>query len=202
MRTQARSARSRTRAAIVAVLIALGVLVSVGVGHASGPAAQAPASAEQPDKKHGGDGGSKKSDNKKDGKKDGKNGKKDKAPPPAVEGPPCARTAFACVDLVSQRAWLTDGAGKVLRGPVPISSGKTGQETPTGTFSVLSKDKDHRSQEFDNAPMPYSVFFAAGGIALHGGSVTRQSAGCVHLEPADAQAFFDALQISNEVQVR
>src|SRR5690348_5934342 len=50
---------------------------------------------------------------------------------PLVEGTPCSVSAKACVDLESQRAWLIQD-GKVTRGPVRISSGGNGQETPVG----------------------------------------------------------------------
>jgi lipoprotein-anchoring transpeptidase ErfK/SrfK len=50
--------------------------------------------------------------------------------------------------------------------------------------------------------MPYSVFFADGGIAFHQGNPNNPSAGCVHLSAADAQAWFAALEVGDEVQVR
>jgi hypothetical protein len=49
--------------------------------------------------------------------------------------------------------------------------------------------------------MPWSVFFADGGIAFHSGSPSRSSAGCIHLEPADAEAWFNYLRIGDQVQV-
>jgi lipoprotein-anchoring transpeptidase ErfK/SrfK len=49
--------------------------------------------------------------------------------------------------------------------------------------------------------MPFSVFFADGGVAFHGGSVARASAGCVHLNDADAVAFYNTLELGDEVQV-
>jgi lipoprotein-anchoring transpeptidase ErfK/SrfK len=85
---------------------------------------------------------------------------------------------------------------------VANSHGGQGKETPTGTFRVLWKDQDHKSAEFDDAPMPYSVFFADGGIAFHQGNPNNPSAGCVHLSAADAQAWFAALEVGDEVQVR
>jgi len=121
--------------------------------------------------------------------------------PALVEGTPCTDVARACVDLASQQAWLIDG-GTVARGPVPISSGTEGEETPRGDFHVMWKDQDHYSAEFDDAPMPFSVFFAEGGIAFHEGNVETTSAGCVRLTEEDAIAFFDYLAVNDAVQVR
>ena len=117
-----------------------------------------------------------------------------------VEGTPCTAGASACVDLASNKAWLIKD-GEVTRGPVSISHGGQGKETPKGTFQVQWKDKDHKSAEFNNAPMPYSVFFAPGGIAFHEGNPSNPSAGCVHLAHGDAVAFYDALAVGDEVQV-
>ena len=50
-------------------------------------------------------------------------------------------------------------------------------------------------------PMPHAVFFAAGGIAFHEGALDSPSHGCVHLDAADATAFFDALKPGDEVDV-
>jgi lipoprotein-anchoring transpeptidase ErfK/SrfK len=116
-----------------------------------------------------------------------------------VAGTPCTDTARACVDLAHNQAWLIyDGA--VTRGPVGISHGGQGEETPTGTFAVQWKDQNHRSAEFDDAPMPFSVFFADGGIAFHQGNPKNPSAGCVHLAHDDAVAWFDDLEVGDEVQ--
>jgi hypothetical protein len=122
-----------------------------------------------------------------------------------VAGTPCTASAKACVDLDDQKAWLISG-GKVTRGPIRISSGGRGKETPKGTFHVYKKDKDHKSDEFPRpngqpAPMPNSVFFGPGGIAFHGGDPKRASAGCVHVPTADSAAFFSALNVGDEVQV-
>ena len=121
--------------------------------------------------------------------------------PPKVKGTPCTATAHSCVDLEHNQAWLIHD-GKITRGPVGISHGGQGKETPTGTFHVQWKDKDHKSAEFNNAAMPYSVFFADGGIAFHQGNPKNPSAGCVHLSAADAQAWFNDLEVGDEVQVR
>jgi lipoprotein-anchoring transpeptidase ErfK/SrfK len=104
------------------------------------------------------------------------------------------------VRLSTNQAWLLDGDGKVVVGPVPISSGRTGFLTPTGSFRVSFKDQDHASSLFDSAPMPYSVFFN-GGIAFHQGSVRVRSHGCIHLTSSAAQKFFQTLQPGDRVEV-
>lgn len=120
--------------------------------------------------------------------------------PDLVEGTPCTVDARACVDIAAKHAWLIDN-GKVVRGPVPISHGGPGHETPFGVFKVEWKDRDHRSQEFNNAPMPFAVFFAPGGIAFHEGRLDTDSAGCVRLARDDASAFYDYLQVGDRVEI-
>ena len=125
---------------------------------------------------------------------------------PLVAGTPCTATAQACVDLDSQQSWLLKD-GKVIRGPIKISSGGNGQETPIGhSLRVYRKDAEHKSEESrlpngQPAPMPWSVFFQDGGIAFHSGDPARSSAGCIHVPDADAKAYFDYLQVGNQVQV-
>lgn len=111
----------------------------------------------------------------------------------------CSAVARACVNLTTQQAWLAyDGA--VEYGPVPVRTGKASAPTDPGTFRVTYKDMYHRSREFNNAPMPYSVFFN-GGDALHEGSLAVPSNGCVHLTQTAARTFFAALNVGDVVQV-
>jgi len=124
------------------------------------------------------------------------------AKPPAPAKPagvPCAATVRACIDLAHNKAWLLHG-GVVEYGPVPITSGRSGYRTPVGTFRVLSKERLHLSRAFDNAPMPYSVFFN-GGIAFHEGSLSEKSHGCIHLGPTAAKTYFNSLAVGDTVQV-
>ncbi len=112
---------------------------------------------------------------------------------------PCGDSARACVDLSENRAWLMDG-GTETYGPVRISHGMEGYETPTGTSAVDFKDIDHRSSIYENAPMPYSVFFN-GGIAFHEGDTSEQSHGCIRLSEGAAQTFYNTLSPGDLVQV-
>ncbi|WP_245561560.1 L,D-transpeptidase [Actinomycetospora chiangmaiensis] len=114
-------------------------------------------------------------------------------------GMPCSITGDgACVSLSAKRAWLVQD-GQVVRS-APITSGRPGERTPTGTFHVTWKDANHLSSEFNDAPMPWSVFFN-GGIAFHTGSLSRQSAGCIHLSDAVARQFFRTLAVGDTVVV-
>jgi len=113
---------------------------------------------------------------------------------------PCPASAKACGDLDGRRAWMQSN-GATVYGPVYISSGAPGAdtETPRGSFTVTYKVKDEISHEFNDAPMPYSVYFTWSGHAFHEGDPNVASAGCIHLSDPDAIAFFDALQPGDEV---
>ncbi|HEV7979869.1 L,D-transpeptidase [Amycolatopsis sp.] len=105
------------------------------------------------------------------------------------------------MSLSTKQAWLVRG-GEVVFGPVPIMSGKPGHETPVGKFRVAWKDQEHYSSEFAGMPMPNSVFFAAGGIAFHAGSLDEGSHGCVHLSDAASLTFFESLKVGDSVEVQ
>ncbi len=110
----------------------------------------------------------------------------------------CPSYAKACVDLPNQSAWLQQN-GKVTYGPVDISSGATGQETPSGSFVVAYKVKDEKSREFNDAPMPYAVYFTTNGHALHQGDPDDMSNGCVHLGGSDAKYFYEHLNVGDSI---
>lgn len=114
-------------------------------------------------------------------------------------GVPCSGAAVACVDLSRQLAWFVRG-GKVVRGPVKVATGRSGYGTEVGTFHVFRKNRMWYSTLYNNAPMPYSVFFD-GGEAFHEGSVYVRSHGCVHLSASNAAWVFNFLRIGDEVQV-
>ncbi|MDO4908957.1 MAG: L,D-transpeptidase [Corynebacterium sp.] len=111
---------------------------------------------------------------------------------------PCPKTAKVCVDIDGHRSWLQENGVKSY-GPVPISSGKPGQETTRGDLKVLRKVKNEVSYEFNMAPMPNSVYFTNTGMAFHAGSPAVASAGCVHLNYADSEAYFNYLNVGDEV---
>lgn len=111
----------------------------------------------------------------------------------------CPATAVACVNVDAQVAWLQRD-GELAYGPVPITTGMPGYETPRGTFWVLRKHVEHVSSIY-GTPMPYSVFFTDYGIAFHQGSLREQSHGCVHLSWEAAEVFYGALDYGAEIVV-
>jgi len=77
----------------------------------------------------------------------------------------------------------------------PVSSGLPSYETPNGSFRAFRMEEDHYSKEFDEAPMPHSIFFTKIGHAIHGtDSVNRlgspASHGCVRLSRDNAAKLF------------
>jgi hypothetical protein len=72
----------------------------------------------------------------------------------------------------------------------PVSTGVSGYDTPAGAFTPFRKEKEHYSREWDDAPMPYSVFFTQKGHAIHGtyhrGLGKPASHGCVRLSVQNA----------------
>lgn len=117
----------------------------------------------------------------------------------AAADSPCSIAEGACLRLSTNEAWLIYH-GSVSYGPVPVTHGKPGYETPTGTFPVLRKVRNDWSVPY-NAPMPYSTYFTSDGIAFHEGSLVEPSHGCVHLSNEAAVVFFDNLLIGERVQV-
>lgn len=117
---------------------------------------------------------------------------------PVTNTGPCPADAKVCVDLDGRRTWLQRN-GQVYYGPVSHAPGKPGQETPRGTFWVNRKVKDEVSYLFNNAPMPYAVYFTYNGHAFHQGNLAYESAGCVRLNPNDAVTYFNELQIGDKV---
>ncbi len=96
----------------------------------------------------------------------------------------------ARVDLNGQQmeVWV-DGK---LRHAWPVASGRKGYETPTGTYRPQRLEKEWYSRQYDDAPMPYSVFFS-GGYAIHGGTGRfgrPASHGCIRLSTGNAATFY------------
>jgi lipoprotein-anchoring transpeptidase ErfK/SrfK len=80
----------------------------------------------------------------------------------------------------------------------PVSTARRGYVTPKGSFRVQSMRKMHYSSLFNNAPMPFSIFYS-GHYAIHGTNEVRRlgspaSAGCVRLHTDNARFLFELVQ--------
>jgi lipoprotein-anchoring transpeptidase ErfK/SrfK len=105
------------------------------------------------------------------------------------------------VSLGSQRAFVYRGS--TLIGVSTVSSGMPGHETPTGTFNILEKAKEHRSNLYEDAPMPYMQRLTWDGVALHAGKVGAEPAshGCIRLPTAFAKKLFEVTSLGATVVV-
>ena len=114
----------------------------------------------------------------------------------------CPAAAAACVDLTRHITWLQVGR-RVSFGPVRMEPGQPGSAhaTPRGTFQVSWKAGPDFVSDIYHDPMPWATFFAPGGVAFHGGSLTNWSHGCVHLTVANAHYYQEHLPIGAEVVV-
>jgi lipoprotein-anchoring transpeptidase ErfK/SrfK len=84
-----------------------------------------------------------------------------------------------------------------------ISSGEEGRETPYGRFTILEKQRHHKSNRYDDAPMPYMMRLTWGGIALHAGNLPGYPAshGCIRLPAGFASKLFATADVGTEVFV-
>jgi L,D-transpeptidase catalytic domain len=95
------------------------------------------------------------------------------------------------VSITEQRAYVYRNG--ILIGATTVSTGRPGHLTPTGVFTVLQKQKEHRSTIYDGAPMPYMERLTWGGVALHAGGLPGypESHGCIHLPSEFARRLFE-----------
>lgn len=104
-----------------------------------------------------------------------------------------AATLVANVDISSQTMTVTH-RGKV-KYRWKVSTARSGKVTPAGSWSAKWLSKNHRSSRYNNAPMPYAIFYN-GHYAVHGtdqvGRLGRPaSSGCVRLHPENARVLFE-----------
>ncbi|HJT80795.1 MAG TPA: L,D-transpeptidase family protein [Chthoniobacterales bacterium] len=133
------------------------------------------------------------------------------------------------VSLAKQRAYLLAGDQVVVDSP--ISSGKRGHSTPTGSFTVLEKDADHRSSiygdfvdsagrvvragvssridsapsgtHFVGSPMTWFMRLTHEGVGMHVGILPGYPAshGCIRMPGEGAKLFYDRVKVGTPVRV-
>jgi len=91
----------------------------------------------------------------------------------------------------------------VVIGVSPVSSGKTGYETPTGVYTILQKERRHFSNLYENAPMPYMQRLTWDGVALHAGALPghADSHGCIRLPAKFASELYTVTRPGDVVVV-
>ena len=107
---------------------------------------------------------------------------------------PAARAdVLITIDKSKQQMTVTvDGEARYVW---PVSTGKDLYDTPAGEFQPFRMERHHFSREWDDAPMPHSIFFTQEGHAIHGSYEVRRlgspaSHGCVRLAPENAATLF------------
>jgi hypothetical protein len=112
-----------------------------------------------------------------------------------LSGPP----VMAIVSVKDQRVSLYDANGGAMR--APVSSGSSGLETPVGTYSILQKNREHYSNVYDDAAMPFMQRITWSGVALHEGQLPGYPAshGCVRLPGSFAEQIFPLTKIGMRV---
>jgi hypothetical protein len=132
------------------------------------------------------------------------------------------------IDLQQQRAFLIRG-GRQLVLESPISSGRSGHLTETGTFKIIEKEKNHFSSmygkivdaagrmvvsdadadmhvppggKFVPAPMRYFMRFHS-ATGMHAGYLPGYPAshGCVRMPEELAIAFFNRVEVGTPVEI-
>ena len=116
-----------------------------------------------------------------------------------------AAQAKVAITVDKDNQQMTVAVDGVERYRWPVSSGLPSYETPNGSFRAFRMEEDHYSKEFDDAPMPHSIFFTKIGHAIHGtDSVNRlgtpASHGCVRLSRDNAATLYALVQGARRAQ--
>lgn len=110
-------------------------------------------------------------------------------------------SVVALVSIPEQKMYLYRNG--VLIGVSTVSTGKRGHGTPAGIFTVLEKDRHHRSRTYNNALMPYANRLTWEGVALHAGQLPGYPAshGCIRLPSQFARLLFDVSTLGMTVVI-
>ena len=107
-----------------------------------------------------------------------------------------AATLVAKVDIATQTMTVVHRG--VVKYRWKVSTARRGKVTPAGTWSAKWLSKNHRSSRYNNAPMPYSIFYN-GNYAVHGTNQVNRlgspaSAGCIRLHTQNAALLYKLAQ--------
>lgn len=120
-------------------------------------------------------------------------------------GPAAAERVVARISISKQMMEVWHEGRKLFEWPV--STARRGKVTPIGQWKGAQYlSRNHRSSLYNNAPMPYAIFFN-GNYAIHGTDQVRKlgrpaSAGCVRLAPANAKILFNMVRAEGKENLR
>ena len=116
-------------------------------------------------------------------------------------GREAGKPVLAVIGLRQQKITVYDSAGPILQ--APVSTGSRTYETPAGIFTVLQKNRDHVSNLYEDAEMPFMQRITWSGVALHAGPLPgyRASHGCVRLPYRFAERLFDLTSVGTRVVI-
>jgi len=116
-------------------------------------------------------------------------------------GREAGRPVLAVIGLRPQTITIYDSEGAVLQ--APVSTGRQTYETPAGVFTILQKNRDHVSNLYEDAEMPFMQRITWSGIALHAGPLPgpRASHGCIRLPYRFAERLFDLTSVGTRVVI-
>jgi lipoprotein-anchoring transpeptidase ErfK/SrfK len=108
---------------------------------------------------------------------------------------------YVVISLADQRASIYDANGLVTT--TRVSTGQAGHRTPTGVFSVIGKERWHRSNIYSGAPMPFMQRITWSGVAMHAGVVPGYPAshGCIRLPAGFAPQLYGMTKMGARVVV-
>jgi lipoprotein-anchoring transpeptidase ErfK/SrfK len=111
------------------------------------------------------------------------------------------RPLFAVISIADQRVSIYNNHGLVARSA--ISTGMPGHPTPKGVFTIIGRERYHRSNIYSNAPMPFMQRITWSGIAMHLGVVPGHPAshGCIRLPAGFAAKLWGLTKIGERVVI-
>lgn len=110
-----------------------------------------------------------------------------------------ARRAAVLVTIDKTNQQMTVSVDGAERYRWLVSTGRAGYSTPSGTYTATSMNEIWYSKQWDNAPMPHSIFFMRDGHAIHGSYDVKNlgrpvSHGCVRIAPENATILYELVR--------
>ncbi len=104
-------------------------------------------------------------------------------------------TGAVLINIDKSKQKMTVSLDGVEKYVWPVSTGLAGYSTPSGNYTATSMNEIWYSKEWDNAPMPHSIFFRKDGYAIHGTYEAKYlgrpaSHGCVRISRENAATLY------------